>query len=189
VPDVRLSIQEQIEKAKLGARGPSHNVVKTQAIRILGVDPGTLHLGVGVVEKQEGVLKCVYSETFEASNKLSLSKRLFSLYENLKRVVETYSPEVLVLEDVFFFKDFKAAIKIGEARSLAFLVAAEKNIEVVEYLPNRVKQSVVGNGHATKDQVQHMVQRQLNLKELPPPDSADALALAMCHFFQKKLVA
>ena len=88
---------------------------------------------------------------------------------------------ILVIEDIFFHKNFRSAAKIGEARSVAILAAANQNLEVIEYLPTEIKQSVTGNGRASKVQVQNMVKRILGLSEIPFSDAADALAAAICH--------
>jgi len=157
-------------------------------MRVLGVDPGTLKMGVGVIDKKGQQLHVVHYETIKASNRLPLSKRLHVMFDQLEKLFETHCPDVLAMEDIFYCKDFKAAVKIGEARGLALVLAASRDIEIAEYLPNRVKQAVVGHGHATKEQVQKMVQRLLELKEEPEMDASDALAVAICHCHQNKVL-
>ncbi len=163
-------------------------------MRVAGVDPGTIRTGVGVLEKdRSNNLVAVHYETIEANAKHNLPERLRTIYNGLKEVFTIYRPDSVAIESVFFSKDFKAAIKIGEARAVAMLAAMELNIPVSEYMPNRIKQSVCGNGKAAKEQVQFMVKQILKMKQLPSPDSADALAIAYCHLhvsvwdIQKKL--
>lgn len=150
-------------------------------MRILGVDPGTWKTGVGVIETRLNRYQLVHTEVITIREHLTVSQRLRRIYEGLQERIREYRPEVLALENVFYHKDITAVVKIGEARACAMLAAAGQNIEVVEYPPARIKQAVSGNGRATKEQMQHMVKTLLNLKSLPLPDSADALAVAICH--------
>ena len=150
-------------------------------MRVLGVDPGTWKTGVGIIETQGSRYQLIHTEVLTAGEGLPLPKRLRLIYEGLRARIREYQPEVLALENVFYHKDLSAVVKIGEARACAMLAASELGIDVIEYPPARVKQSVSGNGRATKEQVQHMVKTLLNLSELPSTDSADALAVAICH--------
>jgi len=151
-------------------------------LRVLGVDPGTLNMGVGVVDQVGNSFKAVFFETLKAPNKSSLTDRLHFLYNGLVEVIKIYRPTVLSVENVFFSQNVQTAIKIGEARALALLAGAQNGLDINEYPPARVKQSVVGNGRASKEQVGHMVKVLLGLKEVPEHDSADALANALCYF-------
>jgi len=155
-------------------------------VRVLGVDPGTRRTGAGVVETQGNRYFLIHFEIISVKETLPLPERLNAIYKGLCRVISEYHPAVLALENVFFGKDVQAMVKIGEARACAMLAASEHGIEVVEYPPARVKQSVSGNGRATKEQIQHMIKTLLNLKELPPEDGADALAVAICHLHNVK---
>lgn len=157
-------------------------------MRILGVDPGTWRTGVGIIEIEGrgGRYQLLHTEVIAVLENLPVSKRLQQIYQGLQARIREYRPGVLALENVFFHKDITAVVKIGEARACAMLAAAEQNIEVVEYPPARIKQAVSGNGRATKEQMQHMVKTLLNLKTLPAPDSADALAVAICHGHSRK---
>ncbi len=151
-------------------------------MRVAGVDPGTIRTGVGIVEKSaSGMITAIHHETIEAGEKKPLAERLRMIYGGLKEVFSIYRPETVAIESVFFSKDFKAAVKIGEARAIAMLAAMEHNIPVSEYMPNRIKESICGNGRASKEQIQFMVKQVLKMKELPLPDAADALAIAYCH--------
>ena len=150
-------------------------------MRILGIDPGTWRTGVGLIESQGSRYRLIHTEVVTVREKLPIAARLLHIYRSLSSITSQYKPEVLALENVFYGKDLQAMVKIGEARACAMLAASELGIDVIEYPPARVKQSVSGNGRATKDQVQHMVKTLLNLSALPPADSADALAVAICH--------
>lgn len=155
-------------------------------MRVLGVDPGTLRTGVGILDTRGNSYLLVHSTVIKSPATLPISQRLLEIYRNLKSLIATYKPEVLSLETVFFGKDLRAMVKIGEARACAMLAASEQGLVVVEYAPARIKQSVTGNGQATKDQMQHMVKTLLSLKTFPGPDEADALAVAICHLHSKQ---
>ena len=155
-------------------------------MRILGVDPGTLRTGAGIIESAGSSYKLVHFEVIRSSPKQAIAHRLSNIHQALSGIIKAYQPKVLALESVFFGKDVQATVKIGEARACAMLAAFAHGIDVIEYAPTRVKQSVSGNGRATKEQVQHMVKILLNLKELPAEDGADALAVAICHFHTAK---
>jgi len=155
-------------------------------VRVLGVDPGTRRTGAGVVEAQGSRYYLVHFEVISVKETLPLPERLNAIHKGLCKIISEYHPAVLSLENVFFGKDLRAMVKIGEARACAMLAASEHGIDVVEYPPARVKQSVSGNGRATKEQIQHMIKTLLNLKELPPEDGADALAVAICHLHHFK---
>ncbi len=150
-------------------------------MRILGVDPGTRHTGAGVIETQANRYSLIHFEVINVKDTIPLPRRLYFIYQELSRIVAAYKPEVLALENVFYSKDIRSTVKIGEARACAMLAASAHGIDVVEYPPARVKQSVSGNGRATKEQIQQMVKMLLNLKTVPPADGADALAVAICH--------
>lgn len=147
----------------------------------MGVDPGTIKMGVGVIEKKGNAFTALICTTIQVSAKMAVHDRLFSIYKQYREILADTKPDIVALEDVYFGKNFKSAIRIGEARCAVILSALEKNIAVVEYAPTRVKSAVCGNGRAGKEQVQHMVQRILGLRTKPQSDAADALALAICH--------
>lgn len=152
---------------------------------VLGVDPGTQKMGVGIIERKGNQYFPHFYETLQAPLKRSLPVRLHYFFNELTQVVKIYRPNILAVENVFFSQNVQTAIKIGEARALALLVGAQNGMEIHEYPPARVKQSVVGNGRASKEQIQHMVKVLLSLKEIPKPDAADALAMALCYFHTK----
>ena len=155
-------------------------------MRVLGVDPGTHRMGFGILESDGRSYKLVICGTIRAAAKDPIAKRLLHIFESLQKNIQSYQPDVMALETLFFAKDIRAVERIGEARACAMLAASKQGIEVIDYAPTAVKQSVTGNGRAAKEQVQLMVKRLLNLKEVPAPDASDALAIAMCHFHNSK---
>lgn len=148
--------------------------------RVIGIDPGLRNLGWGVIDVAGSRLTHVANGTCVSTGK-SLSARLLSLYEQLKDVFARFEPDTAAVEQTFVNKDGAGTLKLGQARGIAMLVPAQWGIEVGEYAPNRVKKTVVGVGHAEKAQVMHMVKLQLPGVQIEGPDSADALAIAICH--------
>ena len=155
-------------------------------MRVLGVDPGTHRTGFGVLESNGRDHKLVICGTIRAAAKDPIAKRLLHIFESLQKTIQSYKPDVVALETLFFAKDIRAVERIGEARACAMLAASKQRIEVVEYAPTAVKQSVTGNGRAAKEQVQFMIKHLLHLKEVPAPDASDALAIALCHLHSAK---
>lgn len=150
-------------------------------MRVLGVDPGTRVCGYGVIDAHGPRLRPVLSGTVRSKEK-ALARRLKVLYDGLVEVVEECEPDVAAVEGAFFGTNARTAIKIGEGRGMVLLAMASCGLETFEYAPARVKRAVAGTGRAQKSQVQQMVARILNLKEIPrPDDAADALAIAICH--------
>lgn len=155
-------------------------------IRILGIDPGLRVTGFGVIALQgrkqqyltSGVIKTT-SKSKEAD--LSLASRLKTIIDGLFDVIEMYQPTEVAIEKVFVNVNPQSTLLLGQARGAAISAAVIKSLTVAEYTALQVKQSVVGNGHAKKEQVQDMVMRLLKLPGLPTSDSADALACAICH--------
>ncbi len=149
-------------------------------MRILGIDPGLRHLGWGVIESHAGRLSHIANGVCHSKGE-ELAARLLSLYEQLTDVVATYSPEDAAVEQTFVNRDGVGTLKLGQARGIALLVPAQAGLRVAEYAPNKVKKTVVGVGHADKQQVAHMVGVQLPGVKLAGADAADALAIAICH--------
>lgn len=151
-------------------------------MRVLGIDPGTITTGWGVVEKSGHQLRLVACGTVSPGRRGTYPERLKKIYEGLTQVIAEHRPDVVALEEVFYGKNIKAAIRIGEGRAIAFLCAANANLPVFEYAARVAKKAAVGIGTAHKSQVQQMVKRILGLETLPEPeDAADALAIALCH--------
>jgi crossover junction endodeoxyribonuclease RuvC len=150
-------------------------------IRILGIDPGTRCTGYGIIDFSSH-LRPVDFGAIRPPAKFSLHERYLAIHENLEQIILKYAPDILSVETQFVKKNPQVAIKVGMARGVAILAATRHKVKVVEYAPRKAKQAVVGNGNASKQQVQKMVQILLQLKMVPEPeDAADALALAICH--------
>lgn len=150
-------------------------------MRVLGIDPGTRVTGYGVVERQENKLVNIMHGEVRPSKGVPLSTCLVTIYDQLTDVVEQTIPDAVAIEDIFYGKNIKSLIKLGETRGITILVGSHKHIPVFEYTPLEIKKAVVGYGRAEKNQIQYMVKAILRLSELPPPDAADALAVAICH--------
>ena len=150
-------------------------------IRIIGLDPGLRRTGWGVVETDGNRLKHIAHGTVTSRGGDDLALRLRDLHEGLTLVLETYRPAEAAVEHTFVNKDPVATLKLGQARAIALLAPAQAGLPVAEYAPNQVKKSVVGAGHAEKDQVLHMVRILLPQCGDPAPDEADALAVAITH--------
>lgn len=155
---------------------------------IIGVDPGTARVGWAAVVTIKGVTKALSYGCITTDKNEPAPKRLEKIYLELSRCVKKFKPDCMAIEDLFFAANAKTAIPVGQARGVILLTAAQKNINVVSYTPLTVKQTICGSGRAEKLQVQKMVTRLLNLKEIPKPDdTADALAIALTHAYSYKL--
>ena len=150
-------------------------------MKIIGVDPGTVKTGWGVIESGESATAVLGYGVVEAGKRTVLPLRLEEIYKGLKKLCRQFRPRIMVTEDIFFSKNVKSAIRIGEVRGVIILLAAQSNLRVHTYSPATIKHSVTGSGRASKVQIQEMVKRILHLKELPPEDASDALAMALCH--------
>jgi len=150
------------------------------AVRILGVDPGLQITGFGIVERGAGRLGYVASGCVKSGSG-DLAARLKTLLEGLREVIAEHRPDEVAIEKVFVNSNPQSTLALGQARGTAICAAVLAGLPVAEYTALQVKQSVVGNGHARKEQVQHMVRRLLALPGEPGPDAADALACAICH--------
>ncbi|MFO7180548.1 MAG: crossover junction endodeoxyribonuclease RuvC [Pseudomonadota bacterium] len=145
----------------------------------LGVDPGTLHLGWGLVRREGNRLRHVAHGVVHLPRGEPLQKRLAGIAEALADVLDAHRPEVSAVETLFFHKDAQAAAKLGHARGVVLLCLARAGLDVAEYSPARVKRAIAGHGRADKRQMSLMVRALLGLAEPPPSDAADALALAI----------
>lgn len=147
---------------------------------ILGIDPGTATTGWGVIKKTKK-LNWVKHGLITTPANLSTAERLVRLNKEISSLIKKYKPSIAAVEDIFFFKNLKTAIKVSQARGVILLAISKSKIPIVEYTPLQVKQAVACYGRAEKIQVQKMVKALLNLKEIPKPDdAADALAIAIC---------
>ena len=150
-------------------------------MRVLGIDPGSRRTGWGVVQLEGTRLRQIASGTISVSGSLSLPTRLRSIHQGLIEVISSHAPEAVAVEEIFFAKHANAALKLGHARGVALLVAAESDLSVHEYPPAIVKRTVVGRGAADKVQVGRLVTALLGLRAAPEEDAADALAVAITH--------
>ena len=150
-------------------------------MRVLGIDPGLRNLGWGVIEVSGSRLTHIANGICTTATGDSLAERLLSLHVQLSAVVAQYRPDTAAVEQTFVNKDGAGTLKLGQARGIAMLVPAQAGLPVGEYAPNTVKKTVVGVGHAAKQQIGHMVRLQLPGVVLAGPDAADALAIAICH--------
>jgi len=148
---------------------------------ILGIDPGTATTGYGIIEAQKSRLKLITFGCILSSPKFSTAERLSQIHKQLTALIKKYRPEKIAVEDIFFFKNLKTAIKVSQARGVILCAAAQAKTEVFEFTPLQIKQAVTGYGRADKLQMQKMVKVILNLDQIPKPDDAsDALAAAIC---------
>jgi crossover junction endodeoxyribonuclease RuvC len=150
-------------------------------MRVLGIDPGSLVTGFGVVEKRRNDVLHIHHGEIKVNGKGSLPSFLVAIYEQLMAVIGQTKPDVVAIEDIFYGKNVKSLIKQGQARGVAILAGSHSGLPVFEYSPLEVKKAVVGYGRAEKSQVQTMVKAILQLSETPRADAADALAVAICH--------
>ena len=153
-------------------------------MRILGIDPGFAIVGFGIVDYSSNAFTLVKFGAVTTSPDLPFERRLLTIYNDVKFLIDTFSPEEVAIEKLFFNDNQKTAINVAQARGVTLLAAVQKALPIYEYTPLQVKSSVVGFGMAEKKQVQQMVRTALHLKEIPrPDDAADALALAMTHAY------
>ncbi|MFH1650539.1 MAG: crossover junction endodeoxyribonuclease RuvC [Chloroflexota bacterium] len=151
-------------------------------MKVLGIDPGTLVMGYGVVESRGDDLVMIDCGALRSPGNASGAERLSYLYRELTAIISRHRPDVVAVEQPFVAKNVRSALAIGRAQAIALLAAANQKIPSYEYPPTRIKQQVTSYGAGSKEQVQEMVRLQLNLAEIPQPhDAADALAVALCH--------
>ena len=148
---------------------------------VLGVDPGSIVTGYGLVEKQDTKLTYVGGGRISFPHPWPFHLRIHRIFNSLIEIIDTHHPEEMSIEDIFFAKNVKSALKIGHVRGAAFVAAGQCGLTVFEYTPLQIKQSVVGYGRATKEQVRAMVKAILNIDTQLPLDTTDALAVAICH--------
>ena len=149
---------------------------------ILGVDPGTLITGYGVIETRPSGVSVIASGAIKNKGDTNMPERLKLIYDSLTQIIERVHPDELALETAFYGKNAQSALKLGHARGVAMLAAVSHGIPTYEYSPREVKRAIVGTGTASKQQVQYMMQSLLHMKDLPKHyDTTDALAVAVCH--------
>lgn len=152
---------------------------------ILGVDPGTLYTGYGVINYNKNQCSMIEHGLIRLTSFSSLSLKLEQIYNELDRIVKIYRPDEFAIETAFYGKNVQSAMKIGYARGVSILAAVHNKIPLNEYSPREIKKAVVGNGAASKEQVFYMISTHLNLKNVKMRfDESDALAVAICHAFR-----
>jgi len=157
-------------------------------MRVLGIDPGTITMGYGVIEVRDDGVTMVDCAALDAPKSATIGERLNYLHQRLLEVISRCKPDVAAIEQPFMSKNVKATLAIGMAQAIALLAAASKGIPIYEYTPAQVKQRVTNYGGSSKEQVQEMVKLQLGLTRAPQPsDAADALAVALCHLQETHL--
>jgi len=156
---------------------------------VLGIDPGTAITGFGLVnENENGDLQMVEYGVIETKSDTPHPDRLLLLYRKLKDIIQLHRPECGAVEKLFFQRNVRTALTVGQARGVALLALASVGLPIAEYTPLEVKQAVVGYGGADKNQVQQMVRALLRLSDIPrPDDAADALAVAICHLHSARM--
>ena len=148
----------------------------------LGIDPGTAIVGYAVVETRGSELNMIVCDVITTPSTMSMPERLLHIYQRLNEIITTYRPNESAMEELFFAKNARTALTVGQARGVAMLALANGGLAVSEYTPKQVKQAVTGYGGANKEQVGEMVRILLHLKSIPrPDDAADAAAVAICH--------
>jgi crossover junction endodeoxyribonuclease RuvC len=156
---------------------------------VIGIDPGTATSGYGLVrELEDGSLAVIDFGVILTAAELSMPQRLLELHRRLQEILLLHRPDSGAVEKLFFQRNVRTALSVGQARGVVLLALAESGLDVAEYTPMEIKQAVAGYGGADKAQVQQMVRALLNLNEVPrPDDAADALAVAICHIHSYKL--
>ncbi len=158
-------------------------------MRVLGVDPGLGITGFSILDSKRNKTNLLAYGTIKSNSKDNLPKRLNYIFEEINKILDQFSPDVLAIEDAFYSNNVKSAMVLGQARGTIILSAAQANLPVYEFAPRKVKMSVCGNGAATKEQVSYMVGKILQLKQTPKPlDVSDAMAVGICFINQEKFL-
>lgn len=150
---------------------------------VIGVDPGTVRTGYGLIEVAGSRLRHIDNGIIAPNRSWTLSEKVLHIHENLLSILDEFKPVEMSLEDIFIAKNARSALVLGHARGVTLLAAASRGIRVFGYAPAVLKKAVTGNGQASKPQVQEMVKVLLGLPEVSQEDASDALALAICHSF------
>ncbi len=157
-------------------------------MRILGIDPGSGSTGYGIIDTDGSRHRAIVFGAIKTHSRQPFHERLLKIHTDLSDILSREKAEIMAIEEVFHASNVQSALKLGHARGVALLVAAQQGLDVREYSPLEIKNAVVGYGRAEKTQVQAMVQLLLGLPEIPSPDhAADALAVAICHAHRMKL--
>jgi crossover junction endodeoxyribonuclease RuvC len=160
-------------------------------MRILGVDPGLQVTGYAVIENGPRICEAGVVRSAESRTTADMAPRLVALYNGLVEVINQFRPDVAVMEQLYaHYEHPRTAILMAHARGVLSLAAAQRGLPVISYNATRIKKTITGSGRASKEQIQRTIRSELNLAQLPePPDVADALAVALCHYYVQKLPA
>ena len=151
-------------------------------MKIIGIDPGLACTGFGIIEVNNNNLNLIDYGVVKTNSKELLNIRLNTIYEDLKYIIKKYKPTAMSVEQIFYGKNVKSALLLGHSRGIPLLLSAKFNLTLYEFSARRIKQSLTGNGNASKEQVQFMVKNLLSIDQLPnPTDASDALAAAICY--------
>ncbi len=152
---------------------------------ILGIDPGTLIMGYSVIECRGRIVTLHEMQSLKLHKRIEGYERLHLVYQKVTQIIQQFKPHELAIEAPFFGKNVQSMLKLGRAQGVAIAAAMQTHLPVTEYSPRKIKQSITGNGNAAKEQVWKMLQQLLSLKEMPDYfDATDALAVAMCHYYE-----
>ncbi len=158
-------------------------------LRILGVDPGSVNLGLAVIDAHPTAPRAVAVDCVALAGRGAFAQRLGAVFTVLDEWIETHQPAELAIEQIFMYRSPESSLKLAQARGVAIAAAVRHGLSVHEYMPAVVKQAVVGTGRADKSQVAHMVRRLLALDEALPKDATDAAAIALCHLYRRRSLA
>ncbi|MCD8740897.1 crossover junction endodeoxyribonuclease RuvC [Mucilaginibacter roseus] len=162
--------------------------VNTKERIILGIDPGTAVMGYGLVKQTGSKLELISLGVVKMGNLDDHMLKLQRIFEKTVALIDNYHPDCLAIEAPFYGKNIQVMLKLGRAQGMAMAAALSRNVDITEYAPRKIKQSITGNGNATKEQVAGMIQRLLNFTETPDfLDATDGLAVAVCHAFQRNV--
>ena len=154
----------------------------------MGVDPGLIQTGFGIISVRNNQSTLIDYGIIKPSNKDNLANRLLTIFSDICNIITDNNPKVFVIEDIFYGKNVKSTMRLGQARGAAMVAAASKQLPIYEYSARKVKQSITGNGNAHKNQVSFMVKATLQMDHIPEPmDASDALAVALCHEHQFRI--
>ena len=153
--------------------------------RILGIDPGSRITGIAVIEINGNTETALHFSSIHGNSKLC-EQRLYEIFSGIDSVIEKYQPTSAAIETVFVHKNIAGALKLGQARGSALVACAKHNLNIHEYNPRQIKQAITGHGAAGKQQMQLLIRNHFNLTTTPPPDAADALAIALTHRYHAK---
>jgi crossover junction endodeoxyribonuclease RuvC len=163
-------------------------VPKTKPSIILGIDPGTIIMGYGLIKAEGNTMTLLDMGVLQPGKIKDTYKKLQLIFNTVSGLITKYNPDTFAIEAPFFGKNVQSMLKLGRAQGVAIAAAMRHGLEVTEYSPKKVKQSVTGNGNADKEQVMKMLQQLLQFKDNPKHfDATDALAVAVCHHFQNRL--